>query len=150
MINDIFKAKEEYRKGSPEVKALLEKFFKKEDLKDESDWIELWKKFCNKHKLNLILPYPNPENHDEEYIDAQFMMMHIIRKNRSKKPDFNNFNENKYCPYFDMNTCSGSGYITWYSITDVGSRLCFPDDKKLMYEVVVEFLPIYEKIMIEP
>lgn len=139
--------------GNEQTKKWIVEKFSKELFQDE--WMRLWEKFCNQNNLNLTLPYPNPKNPDEEYIDAQFMMMHIIRKKRKKKPDFNNSNEYKYSPYFDMRSSSGFGfagatYDDWGTLTYFGSRLCFPDDEKLMKEVAKEYLPIYEKIMIEP
>lgn len=145
------KAKDLYKTASPEFKAMLEDSFGKSFF--EHDWMELWKKFCRDYNTNPLLPYPAPRNSDEEYIDAQFMMMHIIRRKRSKKPDFNNSNEYKYVPYF---TCSSglvfelSGSFIWDTITVVGSRLCIPNNEKLMKEVAVEFYKIYEKIIIEP
>lgn len=147
------KAKDLYKTASPEFKTMLEDSFGKKIF--DNDWMELWMRFCKDYSLDLALPYPNPENNDEEYIDAQFMMMHIIRKKRKKKPDFNNSNEYKYAPYFDMRSSSGFGFERscsddWATHSHVGSRLCIPVDKKLMDEVAVEFLKIYEKIIIEP
>lgn len=154
-METIEKAKQEYTAANAEGKALLAKIFGKENFISSDNWMQQWIKFSQDHKLKLVLPYPNPSNPDEEYIDAQFMMMHIIRIKRSHKPDFNNSNETKYNPIFDMRTSSGFGfsissYGYWDSISIVGSRLCMPDDRKLIEQLAVEFQPIYEKIMIEP
>lgn len=145
------KAKDLYKTASAEFKAMLEDSFGKSFFED--DWMEIWKKFCRDYNLNLTLPYPNPSNSDEEYLDAQFMMMHIIRKKRKKKPDFSKSNEYKYYPYF----CCSSGFgfggshaVYEFSYSTVGSRLCLPDDGKMSIQVAVEFLKIYEKIIIEP
>ena len=144
------KAKELYKTASAEFKAMLEDSFGKNFFSD--DWMDLWRKFLADYKMNLVLPYPDPKNSDEEYIDAQFMMMHIIRKKRSKKPDLSN-SKWKYAPYFRCS--SGLAFEHsyshgWTSYAGVGSRLCIEDDSKLMDQVAVEFLKIYEKIILEP
>ncbi len=51
----------------------------------------------------------------------------VAALNEGWKPNWNNLNEAKWQPYFDMR---GSGLVfhaadIWYSITAVGSRLCF-------------------------
>lgn len=145
------KAKDLYKTASPEFKAMLEDSFGKSFFED--DWMYQWKKFCRDYNTNPPLPYPNPGNADEEYIDAQFMMMHIIRRKRSKKPDFSKSNEYKYYPYFRCSSGFGFGHSHTYdgvSYAGVGSRLCIPDDEKLSVQVAVEFFKIYEKIIIEP
>lgn len=141
------KAKELYKTASDEFKIMLEDSFGKAFF--NNNWMELWEKFCRENKLTLALPYPNPASSDEEYIDAQFMMMHIIRKRRKKKPDFNNSNEYKYYPVFDMRSCSGFGFsnsstFIWCTHANVGSRLCIPDDDKMIQALAVEFLPRME------
>jgi hypothetical protein len=45
-------------------------------------------------------------------------------------PDWTNSNEYKYYPWFEMGSSSGvgfayGGYVSWYSFSVVGSRLCF-------------------------
>lgn len=144
------KAKELYKTASAEFKAMLEDSFGKNFFSD--DWMDIWRKFLSDYKMNLVLPYPDPKNSDEEYIDAQFMMMHIIRKKRKKKPDFSN-SKYKFAPYFRCFSglafeYSGSG--SWSTYSYVGSRLCIEDDSNLMDQVAAEFLKIYEKIILEP
>ena len=44
------------------------------------------------------------------------------------KPDWKNFNQDKYYPWFEMNGSSGfrfDVFVGWYSASTVGSRLCF-------------------------
>lgn len=144
-----------HREGNAAVKQFLINRYGEDVFKSSTTWMELWQKFCKDHELDLTLPYPTPANPDEEYIDAHFMIMHIIRKKRKKKPDFNNSNETKYNPVFDMRSTSGFAFSYslcdyWSAYSDVGSRLCIPSDRALMEQLAVEFLPIYEKIMIEP
>lgn len=151
---DESKVKELCKNISEEVKTIVEKILGK-DIFDDG-WMELWKEFLKEFNLNLVLPYPNPTNDDEEYIDAQFMMMHIIRVHRKKKPDWDNSNENKYVAWFDMRkSSSGSGfsassYDLWYASTTCGSRLCMPDDRDMMLKIIEKYIPIWIKIMIEP
>jgi hypothetical protein len=143
-----------HRQGNEAVKTFLQSKYGEELFKSATSWMEVWKQFCKDHSIDLTLPYPSPHTPDEEYIDAQFMMMHIIRKLRTKKPDFDNSNEPKYFPYFDMRSSgfgfSASYYDFWYSGTSVGSRLCISNDRALSIRIAKDFLPIYEKIMVEP
>lgn len=66
MEEALVKAKEQYRGAGKEGKAMLEKIFGKENLKEESNWIKLWERFCQEHQLSVTLPFPNPSNRDEE------------------------------------------------------------------------------------
>ena len=50
--------------------------------------------------------------------------------NEGWMPDWNDSNQTKYYPWFDMRGSSGSGFSCddcdgWCSFSDVGSRLCF-------------------------
>lgn len=154
MTTELETAKQEYKTADDKTKALLEKIFGKENLVSSNLWMELWEKFCKENNLTLNLPYPEPKDGDEEYIDANFMMMHIVRKKRRKKPDWNNTNESKYTPYFDMRKSSGFGFSGSDTNCDgtgtgVASRLCIPNDRDLAVQIQNEYEPIYEKLMKE-
>lgn len=70
--------------------------------------------------------------------------------NEGWTPDWNNYSEYKYYPYFDMQT-GKNGFAFGDSIYDftyahVGSRLCF-QSKELADYAAVTFLKIYEDYM---
>lgn len=70
--------------------------------------------------------------------EIAYKKIKIISKvlNNGWTPDWNNSNEGKYYPYFDMRSgvgFSGSGYVRGYSFTVVGSRLCFKSSDLAIY-----------------
>ncbi len=58
--------------------------------------------------------------------------------NEGWKPDWNNSNESKYVPYLKWNGTGFSydSYSSWYSVTFVGSRLCFKNAELAKYAAV--------------
>ena len=55
-------------------------------------------------------------------------------------PDWGNYNERKYQPWFDMGGSSGSGfsyfvYDLWFSTSFCGSRLCFKTLKGMEHAI---------------
>ena len=159
MKTEIEKAKTEYKTADGAARIILENIFGKKIFENSNEWMDQWKEFLKENaKENdpeYQLPYPEPKSADQEWIDANFMMMHIIRKARAKKPDWNNSNEYKYTPWFDMRSASsGFGFsdsntVYVYTHARVSSRLCIPKDDALMSKIAKKYLPIYEKIMTE-
>jgi hypothetical protein len=97
------------------------------------------------------LPYPTPENADQENTHA-FVMLKIISKalRGDWQPDWNDSDQLKWFPYFQSNG-AGFGfsctiYVDWYSITYVGSRLCFPTSEMAQYAGKT-FIDIYNIIL---
>lgn len=65
------------------------------------------------------------------------------------EPDWNNPDEVKYSLWFIMGGSSGFRYYDcdlWYSISRVGSRLCFKDADTGKH-IVGKFLPVFKKFM---
>lgn len=67
------------------------------------------------------------------------MLIIICRAlNEGWTPDWNDSNQAKWYPYFDMRSKSGFGfsysfYVTWRTSADVGSRLCFKNEELAKY-----------------
>lgn len=84
--------------------------------------------------------------------EIAYKKLKIIAKalNENKEPDWNNSNEGKYYPYFDMRSASGFGfsgtdYDLWYTDTNCGSRLSFRSSKLAMY-AGKQFTSIYKEL----
>ena len=63
------------------------------------------------------------------------------------KPDWTNGNWDKYYPWFDMSSGSGLSYyvyVSQYSVSDVGSRLCFKSAELAKY-AGTQFIKLYEQ-----
>ena len=141
---------EAYRNADVKGKQILEKVFGKEIFSTPTDWIEQWKNFCKENNLTVTLPYSDPEDKEQQAINAYVMLRHIIQiRNKGWKPDWDNSNEYKYYPYFDMRSGFGfsdTRYVYWRTSTIVGSRLCFLS-AELAESTAKEFISIYEKFI---
>ncbi len=132
---------------------------KKTKSKKPADYIELSKQFCKVNKLvyGKIIPFDKPKNKNQEALNAAAILFEIIdrankKDNKSKEwiPDWTNYNEYKYYPYFYL---SGSGFAFhytdgWNSNAAAGSRLCFLK-RDTARTVAKKYLPIYEKFMMK-
>ncbi len=66
------------------------------------------------------------------------------------KPDWSNYDEYKYYPYFEMRGSSGFRffvYVNWNSRSDVGSRLCFKTRALAEYSAK-QFFEDYKQLMV--
>ncbi|WP_166964664.1 hypothetical protein [Yeosuana marina] len=71
--------------------------------------------------------------------------------NEGWTPDWTDSNEYKYYPWFEMGSASGvgfsyDGYDHWYSISCVGSRLCFKS-RELAEYAGKQFEDIYKEFL---
>lgn len=85
--------------------------------------------------------------------EVAYRKLKIIRNvlNEGWKPNWDNSNEYKYFPYFDMRSASGfsrSSCDRWSSAADAGSRLCFKSRDLAIY-AGQQFLDIYKDYMTE-
>lgn len=100
---------------------------------------------CKVLKINPeALPVVNmlPEKHQKALI-AHYKLITITESlNEGWKPNWNNKNEWKYFPWFEVKASgdkpSGFGFsfthcVSWYSIADCGSRLCFKTSELCNY-----------------
>lgn len=70
--------------------------------------------------------------------------------NEGWKPDWNNHNEAKYYPWFEMGGSSGFRFYDfgfWSSLSHVGSRLCYKSSELAEY-AGKQFEPVYKQFMI--
>lgn len=108
-----------YRTGLPEFKSLLEENFTKEELSSEiTDIITSYEAAC-------------------EYMGVEVIERHILDEleiitaalNEGWEPDWNNSNEYKYTPWFNLSSGGFVFYVASYTFSsaDAGhaSRLCF-------------------------
>jgi hypothetical protein len=98
------------------------------------------------------LPFEDPDNKEEEAINAEWMMWRITQAlNENWKPNWDNSDEYKWYPYFDMRSAgvgfSNSDFVSWHAGTTVGSRLCFKS-RELAEYAGAQFKDIYKKFMV--
>lgn len=128
---------QEYEKGDASHREMLERIFGKEEFLKTDDAMELFKSFCSQNDLDplSILPYAEPKNRDQRRTNAFEMLMVMVDKRRKDYlPDFNNANEKKWWPIFDMKNSGfvfvGSGCGWTHTNANGGSRLCLPTEKE--------------------
>lgn len=103
---------------------------------------------------------PNIENlpigHAKAIISTYklFVLSEAAWKEKNEKIDWNNFDQRKYYPWFDMESSSGSAsgfsfYVCYFdrSASTVGSRLVFPDHETAEY-VAKTHLHLYKDLMV--
>lgn len=76
----------------------------------------------------------------------------LVNEGQDWKPDWNDDDQYKYFAYFWMDDNGSSGfqyldYVTWYSNTDVGSRLAFKTSEAAEY-IGNHFLELYKTFMV--
>ena len=80
-----------------------------------------------------------------------YRMLKIVVKaiNQDWIADWNNSNQKKYWPYFNLSSgfgFSGTDYFCDYTFTFVGSRLCFESEEKAKY-AGNQFLQLYKDFL---
>ncbi|MFY7880566.1 MAG: hypothetical protein ACOVP6_10890 [Lacibacter sp.] len=66
------------------------------------------------------------------------------------KPDWNDDDQWKYYPWFEMGGSSGFRFLdfgNWYSFSNVGSRLCFKERSTAVY-IGKQFTDLYKQFMV--
>jgi hypothetical protein len=102
--------------------------------------IKTFEDACIKLDLNpVVLPdvLSIPEEFAKPVIAAYKLMIIYKAINNGWKPDWNNYNQSKYYPWFEVSSSgfgfSNTGYSYGHSITVVGSRLCTDSSEKALY-----------------
>jgi len=101
------------------------------------------------------LPYPSATNPEEIAVNSFAKAIRINRVlNEGWQPDWNNWEERKYYPWFDMEGEAGSGsgfsyydYVYVITLSDVGARLVFKT-RDLAEFVGKTFTDIYRGFMV--
>ena len=97
-----------------------------------------------------VIPFAVATTADQKSINAYAKLIVICRAiNENKEPNWDDSNEYKYYPYFDMRSGSGfsnARYDRWGASASVGSRLSFRTREKAEY-AGTQFLDIYKEFM---
>lgn len=144
--------KQEARKLYPEVPAWfqreLEDAFGKECFtKKAFDEIKTFEDACKELDINPQAVYYKDGTPDEIVYKKLKIIIQAI--NQGWTPDWNNSNQKKWWPWFNLSSGFGfSGALYYYVITDahVGSRLCFETQEKAAY-AGKQFLDLYKEFL---
>lgn len=93
--------------------------------------------------------YLNGDTPDER----AYKILKLLAKslNEGWEPDWNNYNQYKYYPWFWMGGSSGfrfDGFVGWGSNSHVGSRLCFKS-RELAEYAANQFTDVYKTFMLK-
>ena len=150
-------AQEAYEATNADGKQLLEKIFPgvfKPVL--ITDRVKTWADACEIKGIDPVksLPFPSPADDIQEALNGTYQMFIICEVLcQGWKPDFSNSNQYKYTPYFKWNTSgfgfSDTNYVSWDTISTVGSRLVYPSSDLAIY-AGTQFIDIYNKFLTKP
>ena len=93
-----------------------------------------------------------PENHKKAIVAHYKLVIIAEAVNEGWKPNWDNWDERKYYPWFDLEGSSSGagfsygGYVGWYAYPTVGSRLCFKNRDLAKY-AGQQFESIYKEFM---
>jgi len=133
------KAKSLYPSSSPEFKAMLEDSFGKDYFLEKiTDRVKSYEDACRILKVDIdenLVRVSSELDRDSKSIKAYAKLIIIARAlNEGWVPDWNNSNQYKYYPYFDMRSGAVFYYVGFFiNVTAVGSRLCFSSEKLAKY-----------------
>lgn len=91
-------------------------------------------------------PFIIPEGLEDHEIAYRQLVLIAKILNGDWTPDFEDYNQYKYIPYFWKQNSSfvcDDCHVWWASSTDVGSRLCFKDRETAVY-AAKQFIDIYK------
>jgi hypothetical protein len=139
------KAIDAYKKGSESERKLLENMFGAETFRDANimDQVKTFEDAC---KVLGVRP-GEVINGTEDTDEAAYKKIKVIVRalNEGWKPDWTNDDEYKYYPWFNLSSGSGlsyGDYVDRYSISSVGSRLCFKSSELAEY-AGKQFIDLY-------
>jgi len=140
-----------YNAGCPDVKNSLSILFGADTFKPKSimDRVKTFEDACGVLDITpanqVSVTIDGAMNQDAKSIQAYCKLIIIARAlNEGWKPNWDNGNEKKYWPWFNMSSsglsCSGHGCD--FSYSSVGSRLCFKN-RELAEYAAKQFQDIY-------
>jgi hypothetical protein len=142
------KAMEIYKDSPPWLQEILNETFGKDSFKkkDFTD-IKTFKDACEYlgiDKESIINSNDTPD-------EAAYKKIKIIVKaiNQGWTPDWANSNQYKWWPYFNLSSGFGFSYANdsyAYTVTFVGSRLCFESEAKAKY-AGTQFIDFYKQFL---
>ncbi len=146
---------EKYKKADKKGKALLETMFPKEtfigNVMDRIRSFEEAYPFFNKMKFTdeLYLSLQRRNLSDLTSADMRMIIAEVLRD--GWEADWDNKEEKKWSPIFEKQKAgfgfSHSGYGTWNTDTNVGSRLCFPNKETSDY-FGTQFIDLHNKYLL--
>lgn len=161
---DETRARKLYPGAASDLKEILHDTFGKEFFNQKiTDRVNSFETACQELGINQFSLMPSISHPDlqkeTESIHAYIKLTIIIRAlNEGWTPNWNNSNEPKYLPWFDVEASSkqpsGSGlsyggYAGWYSAAHVGSRLCYKSEEIAKY-AGTKFKKLYEQYFLLP
>lgn len=144
---------EVFRTGNADQRKTLTELFGPIETGD--DMKQVWENFLKENKLEHKLPHTweAAENDTLKMGENTFSMLQLIVKheNGGWTPDWNNGNQRKWFPVFDMDDSTGFGfsrayYVYWRTVADVGSRLCFQTEQKAV-DTAKKYILIYKRYL---
>ncbi len=123
----------------------------KNELRAQAD--KFFEQACAELKINTMLPDVSflPERNQKAILAFYKLSVIIQCVNEDWEPNWQNWEERKYFPWFDV-LPAGLGYsITYHTASDtnafIGSRLCFKS-AGLTAEWAQKLLPLYEDMLL--
>jgi hypothetical protein len=110
---------------------------------------------CQLLGIDAVLPQVEmlPENQQKAILAHYKLMIIAEALNEGWKPNWDNYDEYKYYPWFDMEgSSSGSGFSFcdcdgWITGSSVGSRLCFKSRELAKY-IGETFVDLYREYFV--
>lgn len=98
-----------------------------------------------------VLPYKNPKNGRQIFLNA-CAKIDLLREvlNEGWEADWSNSSQSKYVPWFEQKS-SGSRFSyydcgLWFTLTFVGSRLCYASREKAIH-AGTKFIDVYNEFL---
>ena len=141
-------AKEIYKESPDALKKILEETFGKDYFKNKPfNEIKTFEDACEVLDIDADSVISDQDTSDE----AAYKKLKVVVKaiNQGWTPDWNNSNQYKWYPYFNLSSgfgFSATGYHYGNAITLVGSRLCFESEEKAKY-AGKQFLQLYKELL---
>lgn len=136
-----------HQEANDKGKKLLENLFgKKVFLKTITERVQTFEDALEETGESISNFKRRTEDHEPDTLAYEKIKVIVKALNAGWTPNWDNGSEYKYFPYFDMRSGSGFSYATyayWYSITIVGSRLCFKSSELAKY-AGTQFTDIYK------
>jgi hypothetical protein len=141
-----------YNEGTPSDRLLLERLYGKEVFHQKiTDRVKSFEDACEVLYISTNIPDVSLiREKDRKFIIAQYKLSIITEVlNEDWTPDWDNSNEYKYCPYFEMsnNTLVFGRYDYWSTYSSVSSRLCLRS-KELAEYCGKQFIDLYKDLFL--
>lgn len=148
----------EYNSADSAGKEMLKRLFGESTfLPEPKEMVKCWEDYCKLKGIDPIksLPYPNPSKSeegptDEEATNAFYQLTQLFSFfNGSWKADWEDSSQRKWYPWFKMKSGFGFSdtlYVSTYSFTSVGSRLCCKDSETAEF-MGRQFIDLYKKLL---